>query len=128
MGAIVGYGGQVDWGLIIDSDANYQAGGWNVDVTADALDVTVFNTTGYRSFLAGLKSWSGSVDLKVDETIHMQVSDVGASATIRLYMSDASLLKGTAICTGWHPAVAVEGEQTQTMDFQGTGALTNSDV
>jgi len=125
MANIAGYNGQVDFGTIIDSDVcGYSTFSWSLDQTADTLDSTDFCSTGWRDFIAGLKTWSGSVELYIDGTSRIQPSDVGTSAAIHLYMNSTNYLSGTAICTGWNPTVAVDGIESQTISFQGTGALT----
>ena len=124
MAVIAGYDGGVDWGLIVDSDvAGYSTHSWSVDVTGEAHDITDFNSSGWRTFLAGLKGWSGSVELFVDGTTHCSPSDVGSSATLKLSLNSSNYLSGTAICTGWHPTASVDGVETQSLDFQGTGTL-----
>lgn len=128
MARLAGYGGQVDWGTIIDSDVAYGALGWSLDVTADMLDVTDFSSTGDREFIRGLKGWTGSIDLKIDGTNQIVPTDVGSSATVKLFLSSTLYLKGTGICNGWSPAVTVDGEETQTLSLQGTGALIHSDI
>ena len=84
--------------------------------------------------MAGMKQWGGSLEAYIDSVKPLPVSDVGSTGTLRLYahVSDAVvdnvIYKGSAICTGIHPSVAVEGIETQTLDFQGTSALICSDV
>lgn len=123
MGALAGYSGKVNWGTVV-SDVGYDLNAWKLDYTAEALDTTDFSTSGWRAFIAGLKAWSGSVEAFCDDTKQLTIADVGSSATIQLYNNDSHYYSGTAICTGVHPSVSVDGVQTQTLDFQGTGALT----
>ena len=127
MAALAGHGGKVDWGTVI-SDAGYNINAWKLDFTADALETTDFSTTGWRSFVAGLRQWAGSVEAYVDGTNQMTIADVSSSASIYLHNDTNHYFTGTAICTGVHPSVGVEGIQTQTIDFQGTGTLTYSDI
>ena len=35
---------------------------WSIDLTADALESTDFDSTGWRTFTAGLKGWTGSAE------------------------------------------------------------------
>ena len=123
MPQIAGYNGQLDWGAIVDSDMAYRTNAWSLDVVADALDATDFTSAGWREFIAGLKGWTGSIELFVDSTKRIQPSDVGATAALKLYLSDGQYLNGSGICIGWHPAVSVDGIETQTLDFQGTSDL-----
>ena len=123
MTRLAGYGGAVDWTTIAPSASAYGAMGWSLDVVADMLDVTDFDSSGDRTFIRGLKGWSGTIELKVDSANSIQFSDVGKEAELELYMSDLVFMSGSAYCSGWHPSVTIDGEQTQTLDFQGTGAL-----
>ncbi|KKN89731.1 hypothetical protein LCGC14_0235770 [marine sediment metagenome] len=124
MAAITGYKGTVDFGVIIDSDLTYNCYSWSLDLTGDMVDTTNFSSTGWRNFTAGLKGWTGTIELYVDSTQKIQPSDVGSTAVLRLYFSDTTEgLTGNAICNGWSPAVAVDGVQTQTVTFQGTSDL-----
>ena len=127
MAEIAGYAGHVDWGDILDSDiAGYRSSSWSLDLAGDTLDTTDFNSIGWRTFIAGLKSWTGSVELFVDATTRIQPSDVNSSATITVYLNSSNFLTGTAICNGWSPSLAVDGVETQSLSFTGTGALTNA--
>jgi len=123
MAVITGHDGQVDWADIVDSDVAYRTHAWSLDLVGDTHDVTDFTSTGWREFVAGLKGWSGTVELYIDGAYSPVPSDVGSSARLHLYLSD-NYLDGTAICTGWHPSVSVDGVETQTLDFQGTSDLT----
>jgi predicted secreted protein len=127
MAALVGYGGKVDWSTVV-SDVGYDINAWKLDFTAEALDSTDFSSVGWRTFIAGLKQWGGSVEAFVDGAAQLTIADVGSSAAIKLYNDTNHYFTGTALCTGVHPSVSVEGIQTQTLDFQGTGALIYSDL
>ena len=140
MAALAGHDGKFKWtsdaagAVPLISDATHNIFSWKLDYTADALETTDFSTTGWRSFVAGLRQWAGSAEAYIDGTNQIPVSDVGGSANLWLYyhVSDTILTheiyKGTAIITGIHPSVGVEGIQSQTIDFQGTGTLVYSDV
>ena len=135
MGSVVGFDGTAKWSktgsdlIIYLSDATSYIHSWKLDFTAEALDNTDFTSIGWKSFMAGMKQWGGSMEAYINDAKPLPVSDVGATGTLRLYshVSDAlvknTLYKGSAICTGIHPSVAVEGIETQTLDFQGTGVL-----
>ena len=125
MAVMAGYNGKVIFGTAgaIVSDANHNVTSWKLDYTADTVDSTDFTSTGWKAFTATLKTWGGSLEAFVDSTNPLTIADVGSSGTIQLYLSDALYYNGTAICTGIHPSVGVEGIETQTIDFQGTGAL-----
>ena len=133
MAVMAGYNGNVLWmsdaavpsdsTAIYLSDATHRLYSWKLDYTVDTVDSTDFTSTGWKAFTATLKTWGGSLETFVNPAKPLTIADVGSSATIQLYLSDALYYNGTAICTGIHPSVGVEGIETQTVDFQGTGAL-----
>jgi len=118
---INGYDGLVHWSDTAISDHNIHA--WTVDVTADVADVTDFASTGWRSIKAGLKNWTGSMELYTDSDNMVVPSDVGSTQLLKLYLDGTNYLQGHAICSGYHPAVSVDSVETQTLDFQGTSDL-----
>ena len=122
MAVIAGYSGKVNFGTVV-ADTGFNITSWKLDYTADTVDTTDFTSTGWKAFTSTLKTWSGSLEMFVDATNPISIADVGTSATIALYLNDTTYYGGTAICTGVHPSVGVEGVETQTIDFQGTGAL-----
>ena len=123
MATMAGYEGKVVWGTVI-SDVGYNVHAWSMDVTVDPLETTDFADAGNKTFIRGLKSWSGSVEVYADSTNNITVADVGSSATVQLYVNATKYWSGSALCTGWHPAVAVDGVVSGTLDFQGSGLLT----
>jgi len=123
MAVIPGYSGQIDWGTVLDSDVSYNTHSWTLDVTADTHDVTDFTSTGWRKQAVGLKGWSGSVEVYVDDTNWIDSSKVGTNATIKLYINSTKYYTGNAIVTAIHPAVSVDGIETQTIDFVGNSDL-----
>jgi len=125
MAPIAGFNGSVDFGTIVDSDVAYRTHAWSTDISADSLDTTDFTSAGWREFIAGLKSWSGTVEMYVDSTNRIVPSDVGNStlATITLDLDGTSKLQGKAFVTSWNPAVTVDGVETQSLGFQGTSDL-----
>ena len=144
MAVMAGYNGNVLWmsdaavpsdsTAIYLSDATHRLYSWKLDYTVDTVDSTDFTSTGWKAFTPTLKTWSASVEAFIDSTNPIPISDVGSTAVLRLFcnISDASIddsyYRGNAICMGIHPSVAVEGIETQTIDFQGTDALIQSDV
>jgi len=125
MAELRGYGGQVDWETIIDSDLSYNVHSWSLDVSADALDVTNFDSTGWRKQLSGLKGWTGTIEAYIpsDVSLRFQPSDVGSEATLKLYVDSTHYYYGKAICTGVSPSVSVDGVETQTFNFTGSSDL-----
>ena len=122
MAEIAGYGGKVIW-TGIASDVSYNVRAWALDVVVDPLEVTTFADSGNRTYIRGLKGWSGTVDLYTDDTKQTDVADVGTSAAISLYLNGTHYYSGTALCTGFHPATNVDGVVEGSLDFTGSGLL-----
>ena len=133
MAEISGYGGKFKWSRASDvtytalniSDATYNIHAWNADLTVDPLETTGFADSGNKTFVRGLKAWTAAAEAYADSTNAIQPSDVGLEGTIYLYPNTTTYWTGAALLTGVHPAVAVDGVVTQTLDFQGTAALTH---
>lgn len=124
MATIYGHNGQVDLGGVVNSDVSYNTHAWSLDITADVADITDFTTNGWRKYASGgLKGWTGSVELYVDGTNRIVPSDVSSEVTGHFYHSSGVMLAGKCIISGWHPAVSVDGIQTQTLDVQGSSDL-----
>ena len=127
MAVIKGYNGCVKWSDMTEIFSDYNTYSWTLDAVADVTDTTDFTSTGWRTFTASLKQWSGTIEVYIDETYVFQPSDVGSARELELYMSDSAAsslyLHGHAIMSGWHPSVSVDGVDTQTVDFQGTSDL-----
>ena len=127
MSELAGYGGGVLFSdaAITLTNSTYNLHSWSLDVKCEALDVTGFADGGDKTFIRGLKEWSASVDAYVDDTNHLQPSDVGCDARLYLYtFSDTKSYNGPALLTGINPAVSVAGLVTQTLTFQGYSDLT----
>jgi len=141
---LAGYDGNVTWAsdtmVLLDtskiylSNATHKLYSWKLDYTADTAENTDFTSTGWKTFMTTLKTWNANVEAYIDSTNTIPISDVGSTAVLRLFnhISDTTIddiyYKGNAICTGIHPAVGVDGIETQTIDFQGTDALKISDI
>lgn len=102
---------------------------WSLDVGADALDVTGFDDAGWRTFVAGLKQWSATIEAKWNYTDANQRDfwdNLGASVDLQLFVDEASnkRFSGTGIVTGVSPSVSVDGTADVTFTVQGSGALT----
>lgn len=87
-----------------------------------------------RTYRAGLKSWSGSVDCYWDETDTngQNALTIGASVNLRVYpeggASTATYYTGTALVTGITRQASFDGMVEASFTFQGTGALASATV
>ena len=102
---------------------------WSVNESADTIEDTTMNDTS-KTFQAGLKSWSGSLNAYWDETDTngQVVLAIGSTAALELYPEGATTgdakYSGSAIITSVGIAVPTNGMVTRSIGFQGTGALT----
>ena len=103
-----------------------EAGGftnWAIDVTAATHDTTDFRTTGWRSFIPGMKEWTGRAERHwVDSLTH---SIAGEKVILRFYDSEDSDLyyTGWGYVSGIHPNEAVDTLLDESLDFRGRRPL-----
>jgi len=129
MATIHGYNGQIDLTTVIDSDVSYRTNAWTLDIEVDAPENTTFETTGWRTFASsGLKGWTGTCELFVDDTNRIVPSDFGTEVTGTFFMSDTTnYLTGKCIVSGGSMSVeATGGLETQSITLQGSSDLTSS--
>ena len=106
---------------------------FSLEETADTIEDTTMGDAS-RTYLTGLKTFSGSVDVFWDETdTDGQVSfAVGSSVTLAVYpegdTSGDTFYSGTAIVTGRTITSSFDGMVEASFTLQGTGALTASTV
>ena len=124
MAAVNGIGGNITFASEPQNlDLNVRS--WSLDYVADTLDTTDFTSTGDRTFISGLRSWSGTFEAFLDGTTTplTNSSDMGISGIITLQSASGRIYLGTMILSGMHPSVTVDGVNTVTVDFQGTDNL-----
>jgi len=106
---------------------------FSLEESADTIEDTSMGDTS-RTYLTGLKTFSGSVDVFWDETdTNGQVSfSVGSSVTLAVYpegdTSGDTYYSGTAIVTGRTITSSFDGMVEASFTLQGTGALTATTV
>jgi len=106
---------------------------FSLEESADTIEDTTMGDAS-RTYLTGLKTFSGSVDVFWDETdTDGQVSfAVGSSVTLAVYpegdTSGDTFYSGTAIVTGRTITSSFDGMVEASFTLQGTGALTASTV
>ena len=123
--AIAGYGGAVK----LDTHKIAEISNWSLDLGADDIDITSFDSEGWKEYLAGLKEWSGSIEgnLKTDDTN-------GQKAILNAWLSGEKLEFTFEVSTGVtfegealvKPSieVPVDDKASFSCDITGTGALT----
>jgi len=109
----------------------FPAGGftsWTADVTAETLDATSFNNTGWKKFVGGLNSWTGSA-----ERHWLEGSDVfgylGKQVVVRMYQyeDESDYYTGWAILSGISVNTPVDALIDQSLTFTGVDRLARSD-
>jgi len=102
---------------------------FSIDETANTVDDTVLGDAA-STHLAGLDSWSGSINCYWDDTdTNGQVAmTIGQSVTLNLLPEGAAggqaEYSGTATITGISRAIANDSIITQSFTFTGSGVLT----
>ena len=109
---------------------------FTLDQETQAIESSVMGS-GSRAYIPGLKQFSGSMDLYFRDDNQGQVNlfnaiggDNGAT-TIELYPSGETTgikLSGTIIITGHSITANFDGMVEATVTFQGSGALTKTDL
>lgn len=100
--------------------------------TGDTIENSVMGDS-YRTYAAGMKTFTGSIVCYWDETESAQGAlTVGASVTLNLYpegnASTDKYYTGTVLVTSIERSAAFDGMVEATFSFQGTGTLTLSTV
>jgi len=123
--AIVGKGGSV----YIKANKIAEIANWSLDLGADDVETTNFDSNGWKEFLAGLKEWSGSIEgnFKPDDTngqkAILNAWLNGTALNFEFRVSDTVTFTGSALVK---PSieVPVDDKASFSCDIQGTGALT----
>jgi predicted secreted protein len=122
--AVTGTGGAVKLG----TNKIAEISNWSLDLGADDVEITSFDSNGWKEYLAGLKEWSGSIEgnLKTDDTN-------GQKAILNAWLSGEKLTFAFEVSSGVSfqgeafvkPSieVPVDDKATFSCDIQGTGPL-----
>ncbi len=122
--AVTGTGGAVK----LSANKVAEISNWSLDLGADDIDITSFDSNGWKEYLAGLKEWSGSIEgnLKTDDTNGQKAIFnawlTGTPLTFTFEVSSGVTFQGSAFVK---PSieVPVDDKATFSCDIQGTGAL-----
>lgn len=98
--------------------------------TGDTIENSVMGDS-YRTYAAGMKTFTGSIVCYWDETESAQGAlTVGASVTLNLFPEGTSTgdkyYSGSVLVTSIERSAAFDGMVEATFSFQGTGTLTLS--
>ena len=129
--ALVGYGGGVYIGDTPKKVA--EIANWSLDMSADDIDITSFDSQGWRERIQGIKEWSGSFEgnFKPDDA-DGQASLInawlaGQKVTLELQVNSTVKFSGDAF-VNLSIETPVDDKVSFSCDFSGTGALTPSGV
>ena len=123
--AVTGKGGAVKLG----ANKIAEISNWSLDLGADDIEITSFDSNGWKEYLAGLKEWSGSIEgnLKTDDTngqkaiLNAWIN--GETLEFTFEVSSGVSFQGEAFVK---PSieVPVDDKASFSCDITGTGALT----
>ncbi|MHC4808023.1 MAG: hypothetical protein ACYTBX_17425 [Planctomycetota bacterium] len=115
MAARAGFGG-----IVTLSGLTVGVKTWIVNTVADALETTTLADNQNRQFIAGLKSFTGSMEANWDVANTVAVGDIGL-ATFQ-FGSDTDSVSASILLTGIDTENAFDGVVSAGITFQGTGA------
>lgn len=97
---------------------------WAIDYTGDPLETTDFEDSGHKTFLMGLDGWTGSFE-GFGQPGWSTNAALGTTYVGSFFVSGStgSYYYGSVIITGASPATSVDGLNTVSYSFQGSGAL-----
>jgi predicted secreted protein len=123
--AVTGKGGAVKLG----ANKIAEISNWSLDLGADDIEITSFDSNGWKEYLAGLKEWSGSIEgnLKTDDTngqkaiLNAWIN--GETLEFTFEVSSGVSFQGEAFVK---PSIEmpVDDKASFSCDITGTGALT----
>jgi predicted secreted protein len=122
--ALAGKGGAVKLG----TNKIAEISNWSLDLGADDIEITSFDSNGWKEYLAGLKEWSGSIEgnLKTDDNGQKAILNAwlnGTKLSFTFEVSSSVSFQGEAFVK---PSieVPVDDKASFSCDITGTGALT----
>ncbi len=101
---------------------------WSLDLEADDVETTSFDSDGWKEYLAGLKGWSGSFEgnYKSDDTNGQKAilaAWLAGTALSAVFKVTDSITFSGDILVNPSIEVPVEDKVTFSCEFQGTGVL-----
>jgi predicted secreted protein len=122
--AVTGTGGAVKLG----TNKIAEISNWSLDLGADDVEITSFDSEGWKEYLAGLREWSGSIEGNFDST-----DTTGQKAILNAWLNGTKLSFTFEVSSGVSfqgeafvkPSieVPVDDKATFSCDIQGTGPL-----
>jgi len=115
----------------VGSNAVAEIRSFSIDETGDTIEDTALGDS-FRSFKAGMRQWSGTIDTWWDETdtSGQGALDVGSSVTLNFLPEGAdsgdTQIQGTALITSKTITSSFDGMVEASYGVTGTGGLTES--
>jgi predicted secreted protein len=109
---------------------------FTIESTADTIDCSAMGSLN-RVYKAGMQTFTGTIDVQYDPAdAEQERLEVGASIDFELYpqgttesgTEDKNYYSGSAIVNSRNISTPVDGMVTMSVAFQGSGALTKTDV
>lgn len=119
--------------LKVGSNAVAEIRSFSINETGETIEDTSMGDTS-RTFKAGLKTFTASVEVFWDETdtTGQGALDVGSEVTLNVYpegdTSGDTYYSGTTVVTGKTVTGSFDGMVEASFELQGTGALTETTV
>ena len=125
MAAMHGKGGTgefTDGGTVVLTPINLLT--WSVDTAANVAEITDMGDT-WKTYLAGFKTWTATLECLTDGAGSDATAIVGGSGTLTIdTAADGGLaFSGTALCTSAVTNTEADGAVKSTYTFKGQGAL-----
>lgn len=117
----------------VGSNAVAELKSYTIEETGDVIETTALGDTS-RTYVAGLKTFTGTIDVYWDETDSsgQGALTVGSQITINFYPegdgAGDTYYTGTAIVTGRSVTGTTDGTVDRSFTIQGTGALSETTV
>lgn len=116
MAAKAGFGG-----IVTLSGLTVGVKTWIMSTVADPLETTTLADDQNRQFIAGLKSFTGSMEANWDVANTVAVGDIGL-ATFQFGSGGTDSVSASVLLTGIDTENAFDGVIAAGITFQGTGA------
>lgn len=114
-------------GRVVFSGASTYINTWTLNLVGDALETTNFDdSSGSRTYIPGLKGWSGSFDCFYSTGNTLVPGSTGTTIILGTSTGKTGVWKGTALITGMDVTTPRDGLVTQSYSFQGSGTLATS--
>lgn len=125
--ALVGTGGSVYLG----ANKVGEIQNWSLDLGAETPETTSFDSAGWKTFIAGLKEWSGSMEgnwiVNTDTNGQTAIQNAwlaGTTLTVSLRVNAVpAAYGGSILITGLSINTPVDDKIDFGVEFQGTGPL-----